>query len=123
VDLVTGVVGDRLGFTGQDRLVEPERLRFLEATVGEELLSRRQAHEISDHELVWRHLTRSSITYDSGSRGDQRAQTIQRSLRADFLSCPDDRVGDQDSEKQRVLPLAERERRGSRDRENEIEDG
>ena len=64
---------DGLGFAGQVGLVHGEPVRPHDRPVGNHLVARRQAHEITGHHLIDRHPSIDAATDDHRLRRDQRA--------------------------------------------------
>src|SRR5690242_5673767 len=50
-DLGTDLARNGFGFAGEDRLVEPERVRLRQVAVGDDLVAGAEPHEVTDDEL------------------------------------------------------------------------
>ncbi len=120
--LVAGSALDRARLAGQDRLVDAQRVGVLERPVGDDLVARLEPHEVAGDELVDMHPPRVAVANDRRVRRDERREPVERALRADLLHRADPGVRDEDAEEERVLPLAERERHGAGDGEDQVED-
>ncbi len=114
--------GNRAGFPGQDRLVEPENLARLERPVRDELVTWSEPHEIADDELLDLDASLVAVANNSGRRRDERGEPVESALRPDLLNDPDRRVRDEDSKEERIAPVAEHERDDAEDEQDEVED-
>jgi hypothetical protein len=121
--LLPGPPPDRLGLAGENRLVDGERGRRLETSVGDDLVARLQLDEVAGDELVHADQSRLAVADDACGRGDEGRQPVEGSLGAELLRDPDRGVADEDREEERVLPRAEGERDEARDEQDHVEDG
>ena len=120
-DLVAGGVVDKARLAGEDRFVEPKRLRAFERAVGHDLVAGCEADEVAEHELVDVNRPRSAVAHGRGDRRDEGREMVECPFGANLLPASDPGVGDQHAEEERVLPFAECQRHGSRDGENQVE--
>lgn len=109
-------------FTGQDGLVERQRIRLHERAVGRHLIARSEQRQIARHHLSDRDRSGPLIAQHRRAGRHERGETIERTLGAHLLGDADRRVGDEDPQEHRVAPVAERQRRDARDEQDEIED-
>ncbi len=112
----------RLGLAGQVRLVDRQTLGPREVAVGDDLVAALDPHQVADHDLADRDLARLAVADHRRRRGDQRRQLVERPLRPHLLEGADEGVGDEDAEEERVLGVAEDDRRGAEGGEDRVED-
>ena len=113
---------DGARLAGQDRLVEPQRVGLLERPVRDDLVSRPDLHEVADDDLLDLNLPRRSVANDGCVWRDEGRQPVERPFRPDLLHRSDPGVPDEDTEEERVLPLAERQGEAAGDGEDQVED-
>src|SRR6476469_630990 len=114
---------DGLGLASEDRLVDSEPHGLVEHAVRDELIARLDAQAVAGRDLVDRDGAHSGPVHDLRVRSDERGQAIERALRPNLLGRADAGIADENTDEQRVLPLAEGERHPPGDGEDEIEDG
>jgi hypothetical protein len=97
-------------------------VRIHERAVGDDLISRLQAHEITQNERIDRGSPRLAVAHDGRGRGDERCQSVERPLRPYLLDDPDSRVRDEDAEEECIPPVAPDQRDRPEDEQDQIED-
>ena len=110
VDALAHPTGDRLGLSGQHRLVQSQVVGLQHLAVGNYLIARSQTHEIAGHDFPDRDLAGPAVAHHLCSRRDQQGQAVKGSLGADLLCDTDRRVGHDHAQEQGVAPVAERQR-------------
>ncbi len=115
------VLGHRLGFTGQQRLVELQAVAGTHGPVGGHLIPRTEIAEVAQHDLVDRDLLHLAVADDPCLGCGEHREPVERPLRAPLLHDTDQRVEQQHEAEQRVLTLAEDEDEHEHRAENRVE--
>ncbi len=82
VDLVAGVLVDRIALAGEQRLVDLEPDRELDHTVARDLVAGAQIEQVVEHDLFHRDLRDLARPDDSGARRVQDRELVERPLGA-----------------------------------------
>ena len=112
---------DGARLAGQDRLVEPEPGRVDERAVGDDLIARREPHEVAHDEVRDVHRPRLPVAHDGRARGDERREPVELLAGAELLPDPDPGVRDEDPEEERVTPVPEDERQNPEREQDRVE--
>jgi hypothetical protein len=81
-----------------------------------------QLHEVAGHELLHAHHASCAVADDARGGRDKGREPVECPLGADLLPDADTRIGDEDGEEERVLPLAEGEGDDAGDEQDQVED-
>jgi len=129
---------DREG-AGEDRVADPPHHRFgLAGQLGTRRAPARRRGRGSPSAAIWsplpirtrsptttlldRHLARLTVAHHRRFRHHQRSELVEGALGAHLLEGPDRDVGDEDAEEERVLGVAEDDRRRAEPGEDQVED-
>ncbi len=101
-DLCARRLGHRVGLTGEQRLVDVQRVRFDHLAVDHDLIARTEFDDVAQHHLVRRDLTRdAAAAHDRAALADD-GERFERALRADLLHDADSAVGHDQQTEHRV---------------------
>jgi hypothetical protein len=121
-DLVARRTDDRLALAGQDRLVEPQAIRFRDHRVSDQLVVRLEPQRVTDDDVLDRDAACAAVADHGRRRGDERGQAIQRPLRPHLLHDADRGVRDDDAEEQGIAGIPEQQREDAEHRQDGVED-
>ena len=118
-----GLLFDRLGLAGQQRLVELEPARLDNSAVGHDLVAGAQDDQVVQDHGLERHLLRGPVADDGGSWSVEDGQAVQGALGAHLLDDANQRVGDQHDAEEGVLRMPHRQDHDQQGAEEEVEAG
>jgi hypothetical protein len=117
--LVAGPLVDRVGLTGQQRLVDLETGGDGDDAVGGHLVAGAHVDEVVEHHRFDRALDHGAVAHHPGEGGGEHGEAVEGALGPHLLDDPDGRVGHEDDPEERVPDVADRED----DDEHRAEDG
>ncbi len=108
--LVTVVLVDRVGLTGEHGLVDLQRAPLRDDGVGGHLVAGPEDQDVVEHHIRGRDLELLALAAHARPRGVQQSEAIELRLGAELLGASDDRVRERGEAEQRILPAAEQQK-------------
>ena len=106
VDLVAGVLVDRVTLPGEQRFVDLEANRESHDTITRDLVAGAQIEQVVDDDLLDRYLLDVAVADNASARRVQHREPVERALGAYFLDDADRRVREEHEPERRVLDRA-----------------
>jgi hypothetical protein len=101
--VITSLLGHRLGLAGQQRLIQLQPVGLQHAGIHRDLVAASQLKDVVQHDLVRIDLRCRAVAHHARPRGGQDREAIQRALGMQLLGHPDSRIHHQHHTEQPVL--------------------
>ena len=111
-----------LRLAGQVGLVQGQTVSTDQRSVGDDLITGRNAHQVTHHHPIDGDATVDAVSYHHRLGRDQRGKPVECALGANLLKRPDRDVRDQDSNEQSVLPGSKHERQHAEEKQDRVRD-